>query len=157
MTIVKLTMPASQWSQFYFCNYIIICSIESEMRDEAICSFIACLGLHAENTNKVTEPILWSLWSWHCQLHNGYKKGSVALLVFAVEGPKCCNSARWQILQVTLCLGAQIYHLVTVRAIILPWSQAPTKNTAVDIYRWDRHFFLFLAEGHDYIAVKKHN
>ena len=95
VTIMKLTMPASQRSQFDMCHYIIICSIKSEMCDEAICSFIACLGLHAQNTNKVIELILWPMWSWHCQLHNGHKMGSVALLVFAVWGPKGCNSARW--------------------------------------------------------------
>ena len=49
---MKLTMPASQWSQFDFCNYVIICSINLEMRDEAIFGFIMCLGHHAENTNR---------------------------------------------------------------------------------------------------------
>ena len=29
------------------------------------------------------------------------------------------------------------------------------KNMAIDIYRWDRAFLLFLAEGHDYMDVKK--
>ena len=106
MTLVKLVISALKWSQFDFCNDIIICNIKFEIRNEAICSFIACLGLHTENTNKVTEPILLPLWSWYCQLHNGHKMGSVALLLFAVWGPKCCNSARWLILQVTLCLSA---------------------------------------------------
>ena len=80
--------------------------MKPEVRDEATNRFIAHFGLNAANNNIVTQIKLWPLWSWHCQLHNGHKMGSVALLLFAVWGPKCCNSARWLILQVTLCLGA---------------------------------------------------
>ena len=106
MTIVKLTITESQWLQNGLCNFISILSMKPEVRDEATNRFIAHFGLNAANNNIVTQIKLWPLWSWHCQLHNGHKMGSVALLLFAVWGPKCCNSARWLILQVTLCLGA---------------------------------------------------
>ena len=55
LTTVKLILPALQWSQNEFCNFISIFSMKPEARDEATNSFIAHFGVHAANINIVTE------------------------------------------------------------------------------------------------------
>ena len=55
VTIVKLTMPDSQWSQNGFCNLISIFGMKPEACDEAANSFITHFGVNAANNNIVTE------------------------------------------------------------------------------------------------------
>ena len=48
-------MPALQWAQLYFCNFINICDMKPESRMMHGFCILVEFGLHAENTNKVTE------------------------------------------------------------------------------------------------------